>query len=231
MSPITCRPARANGGHLRSSGQRVGLLGGSTRRRSEGLSGARDGASSCQEGLARCTASCMWAGITGLVEELKRCEAAGVTAAALVLAYVCIDTMAYLSLPPDKSKQTRLDFIAWVDAYLKGHPDQPYQYRGIDVYAARCAVLHAFSSEAERHRENPDVRVFGYHDGGQHRVDPAQASRLVLIGTASFLNDVVLAVERFLKACLEDAALRARVETRLPRVLQTFPIKAEEDSR
>lgn len=167
----------------------------------------------------------MWAGITGLVKELKRCEAAGVTTAALVLAYVCIDTMAYLSLPLDKSEQTRHDFITWVDAYLKGHPDQPYQYRGIDVYAARCGVLHAFSSEAERHRKDPDVRVFGYHDGGKHMVDPAKAPRLVLIGTASFLNDVVQAVEAFLKACQEDAALRARVETRLPKVLQTFLIE------
>jgi hypothetical protein len=167
-----------------------------------------------------------WAGITGLVHELKQCEAAGHTAAALVLAYVCIDTMAYLALPPDKSEQTNKDFIAWVDTYLKAHADQPYQYRGVDVYAARCAVLHAFSSEAERHRKNTDVLLFGYHDGGQHSVDPEKGPHLVMIGTKSFLNDIVCAVEAFLTACQEDAALRGRVETRLRKILQTFPIGA-----
>ena len=88
--------------------------------------------------------------------------------------------------------------------------------------------LHAFSSEAERHRNDPHVRVFGYHNGGKHVVDPVKAPRLVLIGTASFLNDVVAAVDSFLKACEKDAALRARVETRLPKVLQTltFPVKS-----
>ena len=167
-----------------------------------------------------------WAGITGLVNELKRCEAAGATGAALVMAYVCIDAMAYLSMPADKSEQTRHDFIAWVDDYLRGHPDQPYQYRGLDVYAARCAVLHAFGSEAALHRGDPEIRLFGYHDGGRHMFNPAVAPNLVLIGTASLLNDVVDAVGAFLKVCQEDDALRTRVEVRLPKVLQFLPIKA-----
>ena len=176
-------------------------------------------------GPAHHAAEVQWSGITGLVKELKHCEAAGATVAALVMAYVCIDVMAYLSMPADKSEQTRQHFIAWVDRYLKAHPDQPYQYRGLDVYAARCAVLHAFSSEADLHRKDAEIRLFGYHDGGKHALDPAKAPNLVLIGTTSFLNDVVIAVEDFLKACKEDAALRARVEVRLPKVLQSFPIK------
>jgi len=52
------------------------------------------------------------AGITSLVQELKRCDDAGHTTGALVLAYVCIDTMAFLSLPEGRSEQTRSDFIA-----------------------------------------------------------------------------------------------------------------------
>ncbi len=70
-------------------------------------------------------AESQWAGITGLVKELKRCEAAGATLAALVMAYVCIDAMAYLSMPANKSEQTRQDFIAWVDGYLTCSRWQP----------------------------------------------------------------------------------------------------------
>ena len=106
-----------------------------------------------------------------------------------------------------------------MDTYLKAHDDQPYQYRGIDVYAARCAVLHAFSSEVERHRKDANARVFGYGNGGKHAFDATKDARFVLIGAKSFVNDVVLAVEEFLKVCETDGALRARVEARLDKVL------------
>ena len=45
----------------------------------------------------------MWNAITGLVGEIKRCEEAGATVAAVCLAYVCIDTMAYFHDSPRKA--------------------------------------------------------------------------------------------------------------------------------
>ena len=172
----------------------------------------------------------MWNTINGLVVEIKTCEEAGATTSAVAMAFVCIDTMAYLSLPADRETQGEADFIAWVDAHLKGHKDQPYQYRGLDVYGARCAVLHAFGSESNFHEKNNDAKRFGYHGGGKHGFDPEVDERLVIIGTASFLNDVVHAVTSFLDSCKNDADLRARVEKRLPRVLATFSI-AEGDGQ
>jgi hypothetical protein len=169
----------------------------------------------------------MWKGIGGLIQEIKKCEAAGATTAAIAMAYICIDTMAFLALPAGQKSQTKGDFIAWVDTYLKGTPPQPYQYRGLDVYGARCAVLHAFSTEVNFHQNNPDAKIFGYHDGGMHALDHQESERLVIIGTASFLNDVVIAVGTFLESCKADPDLRARVETRLPNVLATFPFSAE----
>lgn len=167
----------------------------------------------------------MWKGVSGLVSEIKRCEATGATTAAVAMAFVCIDTLAFLSLPEGTEKQGRTDFIAWVDTYLKGHESQPYQYRGLDVYGARCALLHAFGSEADYHQKYPDAKRFGYHDGGKHAYDPAVDDHLVIIGTASFLNDVIHAVGAFCEACKADGELRARVESRLPRVLATFPVR------
>ncbi len=57
----------------------------------------------------------------------------------------------------DKSKVTRSDFKEWVDTYLTCHENQPYKYRGKDVYAARCAFLHTYGSEAELHESDPDT--------------------------------------------------------------------------
>lgn len=168
----------------------------------------------------------MWNGVKALVAEIKRCEQAGATTAAVAMAYVCIDTIAFLSLPADREIQGKTDFIAWVDAYLKGHQDQPYQYRGLDMYGARCALLHAFGSEADFHEKNPDAKKYGYHDGGKHAYDPAVDDHLVIIGTASMINDVLHAITAFMGACKADPDLRQRVEGRLPKILATFPIKA-----
>ncbi len=169
----------------------------------------------------------MWGDIQGLIQEIKKCEAAGATLAAIAMAYVCIDTMAFLALPAGRESQGRGDFITWVDTYLKGVPEQPYQYRGIDVYGARCAILHAFTSEDDFHQQNPDTKIFGYHNGGKHALNPHVSERLVIIGTASFLDDVVRAVCAFVEACKTDPDICARVVGRLPKVLANFPIAAE----
>lgn len=169
----------------------------------------------------------MWEDIQGLIQEIKMCEATGATMAAIAMAYVCIDTMAFLALPAGQEGQGRGDFITWVDTYLKGVPEQPYQYRGIDVYGARCAILHAFSSEVDFHQQNPDTKIFGYHNGGKHALDTNVSERLVIIGTASFLDDVLRAVWAFSEACKTDPDIRARVDGRLPKVLANFPIAAE----
>jgi len=169
----------------------------------------------------------MWAGVLGLIQEIKKCEAAGATTAAIAMTYVCIDTMAFLALPAGREIQAGDDFITWVDTYLKGVPEHPYQYRGLDVYGARCAILHAFGSEADFHQRNLDAKIFGYHNGGKHALNPQVSERLVIIGTASFLDDVVRAVGAFLEACKTDPDLRARVEGRIPKVLANFHIATE----
>ncbi len=165
----------------------------------------------------------MWDRITGLVAEIKKCEEAGATISAVSMAYICIDTMAFLSLPVGRDCQGRADFISWVDTYLKGDEEQPYQYRGLDVYGARCAVLHTFGSAANFHQQNPDAKRYGYHDGGKHAYNPTVDEHLVIIGTASFLNDVVIAMQTFLAECHKNVDLRQLVEARLPRVLATLP--------
>jgi hypothetical protein len=138
------------------------------------------------------------------------------------MAYICIDAIANLGRPTDRQKVTRADFKKWVDTYLKAHPDQPYQYRGKDVYAARCAFLHTYGAEAELHDKDPDIIKFAYHNGGKHQYDPNVERNLVLIGTKSFTNDVVIAVDTFLEKCQSDEMLRMRVEPRLVKVLQVF---------
>ena len=71
------------------------------------------------------------------------------------MVYVFIDTMAFLAMPAGQMAQTRKDFIGWVDTYLKADPTERYQYRGLE-----------FSAEADAHRKDPSVCLFGYIDNG-----------------------------------------------------------------
>ena len=162
-----------------------------------------------------------------LVSELKRCDENGIITASLAMAYICIDALANLARPLNKPKVTRADFKEWVDTYLKAQPEQPYHYRGKDVYAARCALLHTYGSEVELHEEDPDTIIFGYHNGGKHQYNSDVNRGLAIIGTRSFINDVIIAVESFLENCQSDASLRHRVKLRLNKFLKTFPYPNE----
>ena len=150
----------------------------------------------------------MWKPVEEIIAEFRKAEGAGATMCAVVMGYICLDTMAYLSMPAGREQNTRADFIAFVDTYLKAHKDQPYQYRGIDIYAARCAVFHQYGSEAEMHRNDPGIKTFGYNDGGRHSFNPDVSNNLVLIGTASLIDDIESAVGDYAKACLVDTSLR-----------------------
>jgi hypothetical protein len=163
-----------------------------------------------------------WESITRLLSDIKRCDECGIAMASVAMAYICIDAMSNLARPINKQKVTRADFKEWVDTYLEGHSDQPYQYRGKDVYAARCAFLHTYGVEAELHDEDPDTIQFGYNNGGSHQYNPNVNPRLVLVGTKSFINDVVIAVDTFREKCETDEVLRQLVEPRLGKVLQVY---------
>ena len=165
----------------------------------------------------------LWGSILGMVSEMKRCDEGGLITASLAMAFICIDALANLSRPAGKNRVTREDFQNWVDLHLKGHPEQPYQYRGKDVYAARCAFLHTYGSVADLHEKDLDTVKYAYHDGGKHNFDPKVSSDIVVIGTKSFVNDVACAAESFLEQCQADTLLRERVEARLPHVLSTLP--------
>ena len=166
-----------------------------------------------------------WQALVHMVEEIKLCDENNITTASVAMSYICIDALASLSRPIEKKKVTRSDFIDWVNTYLTCHPEQQYKYRGKDVYAARCSLLHTFSSEAELHQEDPDTITFAYHDGGMHYFDQNVDSRLALIGAKSFINDVVIGVGKFMDACKLNPVMMGLVESRLESVFNKVPIR------
>lgn len=159
------------------------------------------------------------------VTRLRALENAGFEFEAVILVFIGIDMMALLAQPIDKKRQTRSDFKIWVDTYFKAHHDQSYQYNSDDMYAARCSILHNYGSEAEIHDQNPTVKKFGFTDGGRHLINPEVSENLVLIGTASFINDFIISIDDFLNAAKKDKILLERIESRIDKVFAFFPIR------
>lgn len=166
-------------------------------------------------------------GIMGLLAEITRCQDAGAVTATAIMVFIGIDLMAFLSMPMEQDKQGRQDFIAWVNQYMRAAPDSTYQYEGRDVYGARCALLHNYAVEADYHIQNPDVRKFGYHNGGQHAYNPSIDDLLVIIGINSLVHDFMGAVGTFVQSMMADAGLRGRVAERIPRIVDVFPFSLE----
>lgn len=162
--------------------------------------------------------------IINFVKRVKNIEDSGFNIEAAAFVFIGIDMMTILSLPCNETRQTRSDFKKWVDDYFKADTNQPYLYNSDDMYAARCSVLHNYSSEADIHLQNTSIKKYGYHDGGQHAYDPSEAADLVLIGTKSFVNDFANAVLSFLQAAQNDADLKARIDSRINKVFSHFSI-------
>lgn len=142
----------------------------------------------------------------------------GMTIEAAVFVYIGIDLMALLSLPIGDNRQTRQHFKAWAQKYMTAHDDQPYKYSADDLYAARCSLLHNYSSEADIH-DGTELKKFGYTDGGKHLINEEISEHLVLIGVKSFVNDFIIGVEQFIKNALSDPDLKSKIDSR---VLKTF---------
>ncbi len=64
---------------------------------------------------------------------------------ALVLIYSAIDTTGWLD--STEAFTTRNDFISWVDKYLL--KAQPLRCTSLDLYAARCGLLHTFTPDSK----------------------------------------------------------------------------------
>jgi hypothetical protein len=73
----------------------------------------------------------------------------------LVLLYSGIEIVAKMSSVPGEG--TRSYFVAWVDKYVlsKGQFDAT----ALDLYAARCGIVHAFSPDSDLYRDGKARRI------------------------------------------------------------------------
>lgn len=152
--------------------------------------------------------------IDSICGDIKKARNSGILGGAVILTLSAIDAMAYLAMPLEKKEVRRNDYIGWVDKYMKTDPKQPYRYRGVDLYGARCGIIHRYGVES-RLSEQGKCKIFAYNNGSEHYYNPNKSKELVILSVKRLTNDFFEAVKKFLHEIGKDKDLKSRIDSRI----------------
>jgi hypothetical protein len=99
---------------------------------------------------------------------VESCIENKLSAPALILIYSGIDTAGWLD--SDQPFATRTSFIGWVERYLL--PSRPLNCTAVDLYAARCGLLHTMTPDSQLSAQGRARRIC--YAWGQGRVEDIQ---------------------------------------------------------
>jgi hypothetical protein len=143
--------------------------------------------------------------------------------AAVILILSGIDSMAYLNMPVGQEDVTRNDFVTWADRYIKFPCKE--QLTGLDLYGARCAMLHSFGAVSKLSREGK-CRLVGYMDKSipEVRYNPVLSKELVLVSVPALAEAFFKAVDNFLVDLFANPERAKIAEQRLRGFVQKTPV-------
>ncbi len=142
--------------------------------------------------------------------------------AAVKLTYAGIDTMAYLGMPSSQTDVTREDFVKWAERYI--HFPCKEQLSGLDLYGARCSVLHAHSSASKLSRGGK-CRMVGYVDQRVPEVayQPEVSKEFVIVSIRGLVEAFFTGIDWFLIDLFVNREKATVAENRLQNMLHTLP--------
>lgn len=148
---------------------------------------------------------------------------------ATILIYAGMDAMAYLNMPDGQEDVTRKDFVAWVEKYIAFPCAE--QLTGLDLYGARCSMLHNYSAFSQLSRQKK-CRMVGYMDRSVPQViyNPRVSKDLVMVSVAGLAEAFFTGVDRSIIDLFGDPARAPLARTRLRRLVHAFPYKADANS-
>jgi hypothetical protein len=147
----------------------------------------------------------------------------GAIAGALILTYAGIDAMAFLSMPENKKEVQREDFINWAEKYMKTDSKQPYQYQGIDLWGARCGIVHRYGATSSL-SDSGRCKILAYHNGSEHIYKPSKDKNFVAISWPRFIKDLFGATKKFLADIKKDEEHKKKVASRIVHLFYVSPI-------
>jgi hypothetical protein len=144
---------------------------------------------------------------------------------AVILILSGIDTMAYLAMPAGQEDVTRSDFVRWVERYIKFSCKE--QLTGLDLYGARCAMLHNYGVASHLSRKGK-CRQVAYMDKSvpEVRYEPNVSRDLVLLSVPALAEVFFSGVDKFLVDLFLDKNRAPIAEERLKSLVQSVPFNS-----
>ena len=144
---------------------------------------------------------------------------------AVILIYSGMDAMAFLGMPANQQDVTRDDFIAWAEKYIHFPCDE--QLTGLDLYGARCSMLHTYSMASKLSREGK-CRMVGYMNKSvpEVRYNPRVDKDLVMVSVIGLAEAFFRGVDRFIIDVFGDPMRAPLARGRLRKLVHRLPYKS-----
>jgi hypothetical protein len=144
--------------------------------------------------------------------------------AAVKLIYSGIDTMAFLGMRAKQQDVERADFIVWVNKYIQFPCKE--QLTGMDLYGARCAMLHMNSVHSRLSRQG-QCRLIGYMDIGVPEViyRPKVDKNFVMVSVSALADAFFNGTHQFFIGLFSNADKAKIAVQRLQLLVHDFPTK------
>ena len=138
------------------------------------------------------------------------------------LIFATIDSLAALSRPENQESSTRRDFLTWSDRYVR--PDASLGCSSVDLYAARCGVLHTYSAESDLARGRKARRlVYEWKAGPKADTSVPLPAGSIIVEVEALRDAVLRATAEFLLDSQTDPVVSPRVKHHLPSLLCYAP--------
>ncbi len=170
------------------------------------------------------TLNCAITGDKGILKAIELCHKEKMYLPALIITYVGIDTMSHISMPENKAKHEKDDFIKWVEKYMKFRNGK--NYPGKEVYSARCSMLHYMSGESNlSYHKNPDKKthIISYAFGieGKDEIVKEDAKHIIF-GIEPLINSFKKGVWDCLTEILSDKRKSEIAEQQLRKLYNIY---------
>jgi hypothetical protein len=150
---------------------------------------------------------------------------------ALILIYSAIDTTGWL----DSSEEfaTKASFMKWVDAYLL--KAKPLRCTSLDLYAARCGLLHTFTPDSQLSILRKARRI--YYAWGTASIQDLQrtidftnkSEEYVAVHVNDLYEALQLGLIRFSEELENDPGRKVRVYKKAGKFFADFSLEAMSD--
>lgn len=167
-----------------------------------------------------------------LVEAVDLCFERKFIMPTLALVYSGIDILGWLDGSDSESVRDR--FTRWVDKYLL--PAKPLGCTALDLYAARCGIVHTFTTDSDLALKGRADRVT--YASGTSRADTWQRAMTmmgmrgwVVIKAEDLIGVFKLGLAKFLDEIAQDQVRAQNVYARAGKFLITLPSEEAQKMR